>query len=329
MVVLDLEWNQGYGKHELEEIIQIGAVQLTEPGGTITNTFNAYIRPTLYKTLSVGARHLPDLSLSLSSEAEFSTAYRDFAEWCGGETVFAAWGHQDISVLQKNAAYRDAEPFTVGECIDLQAAFGRTVGVDRHLSLETAVTYCGIPETFSFHNALNDAMYAALVGGYVDPNALHEVPAPQKRKNRRSQKLHAVPKKSGGRKIQFAVTAAEKLPEPTALTFQRKTQALNNLKLRSISCPECGEKYALSHWYTLDRATYYGTICCPEHGAFLCRLVLMDEAGRWRAERTFLPYAEEHIAAFEEARRAEVYCCRRTCKQKKKRRWFAYNHPGK
>ena len=115
MVVLDLEWNQGYGRHELEEIIQLGAVQLTELGGTITNTFNAYIRPTLYKTLSVGARHLPDLLLSLSSETEFSTAYRDFVEWCGGETVFAAWGHQDISVLQKNAAYRDEEPFTVGE----------------------------------------------------------------------------------------------------------------------------------------------------------------------------------------------------------------------
>lgn len=84
MVVLDLEWNQGYGRHELEEIIQLGAVQLTELGGTITNTFNTYIRPTLYKTLSVGARHLPDLSLSLSSETEFSTAYRDFVEWCGG-----------------------------------------------------------------------------------------------------------------------------------------------------------------------------------------------------------------------------------------------------
>lgn len=330
MVVLDLEWNQGYGRHELEEIIQLGAVQLTELGGTITNTFNAYIRPTLYKTLSVGARHLPDLLLSLSSETEFSTAYRDFVEWCGGETVFAAWGHQDISVLQKNVAYRNEEPFTIGEYIDLQAVFDRTVGADRHLSLETAVTYCGIPETFSFHNALNDAMYAALVSGYVDPNALHEVLAPRKRNNRRGQKLHAVPKKSGGRRIYFASTAAEKLPEPTALAFQRKTQALNNLKLRSISCPECGEKYALSHWYTLDRSTYYGTICCPEHGAFLCRLVLMDEAGKWRAERAFLPTTTEgHIVAFEEARRAEVYCCRRTCKQKKKRRWFAYNHPGK
>lgn len=199
---------------------------------------------------------------------------------------------------------------------------------DRHLSLETAVTYCGIPETFSFHNALNDAMYAALVSGYVDANALHEVPSLKKRKNSKRQKLHAVPKKSGGRRICFASTAAEKLPEPTALTFQRKTQALNNLKLRSISCPECGEKYALSHWYTFDRTTYHGAICCPEHGAFLCRLVLMDEVGKWRAERTFLPSEEEHIAAFEEARKAEVYCCRRTCKQKKKRRWFAYNHPG-
>ena len=47
-------------------------------------------------------------------------------------------------MLQKNATYRNAEPFTVGECIDLQAVFDRTVGTDRHLSLETAVTYLAI-----------------------------------------------------------------------------------------------------------------------------------------------------------------------------------------
>ena len=329
MVVLDLEWNQGYGSHELEEVIQIGAVRLTELGGPIADTFNAYIRPTLYDTLSVGARHLPDLSLSLSSELDFCTAYQGFLNWCDGETVFAAWGHQDISVLQKNAAYRNAEPFPVEECINLQAAFCRTVGADRHLSLETAVTYCEMPEAFSFHNALNDAMYAALVSRYVSPDALHETPSPKKRRKRKGQKHHAVPKKSSRRKIRFASTAMELLPEPASLTFQKKAHALNNLKMRSISCPECGEKYALAHWYTLDRSTYYGIICCPEHGAFLCRLNLMNGGGNWTAERTFLPTTEEYIAAFEEARKTEMYCCRRTCKQKKKRRWFAYNHPGK
>ena len=47
-------------------------------------------------------------------------------------------------MLQKNATYRNAEPFTVGDCIDLQAVSYRTVGTDRHLSLETAVTYLAI-----------------------------------------------------------------------------------------------------------------------------------------------------------------------------------------
>ena len=38
MIVLDLEWNQPFGGRRMEEIIQIGAVRLAEPGGAVRAT---------------------------------------------------------------------------------------------------------------------------------------------------------------------------------------------------------------------------------------------------------------------------------------------------
>ena len=41
MIVLDLEWNRGYDKKPLDEVLQIGAVRMDGLGGPITDTFNA------------------------------------------------------------------------------------------------------------------------------------------------------------------------------------------------------------------------------------------------------------------------------------------------
>ena len=41
MIVLDLEWNRGYDKKPVNEILQIGAVRTEGLGGPILDTFNA------------------------------------------------------------------------------------------------------------------------------------------------------------------------------------------------------------------------------------------------------------------------------------------------
>ena len=48
MIVLDLEWNQPFGGRRMEEIIQIGAVRLAEPGGAVQDWFNMHIRPSIW-----------------------------------------------------------------------------------------------------------------------------------------------------------------------------------------------------------------------------------------------------------------------------------------
>ena len=181
MIVLDLEWNQPFGGRRMEEIIQIGAVRLAEPGGAVQDWFNMHIRPSIYPKLSPVARKLPESAQALTAELDFPAAYQAFLDWCGDDTLWAEWGAQDHGVLAANAAYwRMPEP-PVTACVDLQAAFGRTlgIGIGRRVALEQAAEYCGIPLIYEFHNALYDALYAALVSAWLTEDALAaSVPRP-------------------------------------------------------------------------------------------------------------------------------------------------------
>ena len=105
MIVLDLEWNRGYDKTPLDEILQIGAVRLDRPGGRVTGTFCAVIRPRVHRRLNRTARELPEVAVSLDSDLDFSDAYHSFRRWCRGETEFAAWGADDLDILARNCAF--------------------------------------------------------------------------------------------------------------------------------------------------------------------------------------------------------------------------------
>ena len=61
MISLDLEWNRGYAKKPIEEILHIGAVKIDHLGGPIVDTFNSYIKPVIHAKMDIGARKLPQL----------------------------------------------------------------------------------------------------------------------------------------------------------------------------------------------------------------------------------------------------------------------------
>lgn len=293
MIVFDLEWNQGRGTDSLEEIIQIGAVRLDWLGGRIIGSFNAYIRLCIHSRLSVGAKRLPDLALSMNANADFPSAYQDFLGWCGDDDVFAAWGAQDLHVLEKNAAHWGLPAPRVSERFDLQAAFGRTVGTSRCIALEHAVSYCGIPDVFSYHNALSDALYAALVSEHIAADALYAPPAPLR------------------------------------ITFPERNYALDDLKLRRFTCPRCGAPLSLAHWFSLDKQTYYGYFSCHAHGRFFCRMQLRQlENHGWQAERRIFAPSSEDLDAFYAARRNDPHHCKKSSRRKKKQYWYFRNRPA-
>jgi len=83
MIIFDLEWNRGYDKTPLEEILQIGAVRIERMGGPIVDSFCIFIRPCVHKKLNRTAKYLPELQAAIRrcdsgiySDKEFLDALR-------------------------------------------------------------------------------------------------------------------------------------------------------------------------------------------------------------------------------------------------------------
>ena len=58
MIVFDLEWNGGWGKVKLNEVLQIGAVKLARLGGPVVDSFRAFVKPVVHKKLNRAAKGL-------------------------------------------------------------------------------------------------------------------------------------------------------------------------------------------------------------------------------------------------------------------------------
>lgn len=243
MIVLDLEWNQPFGGRRMEEIIQIGAVRLAEPGGAVQDWFNMHVKPVIYPKLSPVARKLPEAAQALTADVCFPEAYQAFLDWCGGDTLWAEWGAQDHGVLAANAAYWKLPPPPVTACIDLQAAFGRTLGIGlgRRMALEHAAEYCALPLIYEFHNALYDALYAALVTAWMTKDAIVAV-APKQLGTSRHRR----------RSVKFSRVEYPKQPRQRLQPLLTREQVLNSREARFVPCPLC---HALARWRSGTRRT--------------------------------------------------------------------------
>lgn len=304
MIILDLEWNRGYDKKPLNEILQIGAVRIEELGGPIVDTFNAYLRPTVHKKFDLGAKKLPELGVFKTSRQRFPGAAESFRAWCGEDRAFAGWGGGDVEALNENCKYWGLEPFEAEEFFDFQRAFAHALGTDQQIALWRAAEYCGVPDVFDYHNALNDAMYTAVLGRWLTAEDLAWKPEPAPPKRRR---------------------AALKL---SRLSFPRQTrqrlgpaatpeEVLDARSTRTPVCPVCGRKQGIARWHFTapgegrTARQYYGVFTCPEHGRFLCRLTMTRrEDGLWLGRRSVPEITPELTMEYAAALDGGVHICK-------------------
>jgi len=300
LIVLDLEWNRGYDKTPLDEILQIGAVRLDRPGGPITDTFCIFIKPKVHRRLNRTAKELPEIRASQTSELDFPTAYGRFLRWCGEEHEFAAWGCDEIDTLNQNAAYWRLPHLRPRATYDLQAAFSLTLGTAQNIALWWAVEHCQIPECFDYHDALNDAMYTALVTGWIPREAL---------------KTAAQPRWA----LRYAARPFPPQPSRPAGAYPSLSTALNSRECRRGTCPICGQVLWIQSWCHRDDRRFYTDLHCPRHGHFLCRLSLARAAdGQWRALQDIPLPTPDVLEDFGLARKAEHYPC--TSRRRRRRR---------
>lgn len=278
MIVLDLEWNRGYDRNPLNEILQIGAVRVERPGGVVLSAFNAYIKPSVHKKFDRGAAALPELRACRESALDFPAAMEAFRAWCGGELEFASWGGGDLDILAESCKYWGARPLAAQTFYDFQRAFSHRLGAGQQLALWWAAQYCGVPDVFTFHNALHDALYTAIVGGWLTQGDLA---------------LAAQPPCSA----QEEPPAFSRLPFPPQPRrrvgpFPTPRQVLDARPSTRPPCPLCGRPGRVKRWhFSRPRhggtpTQYFSAFSCPEHGWFPCRLTLAQgEDGLWRGRR--------------------------------------------
>ena len=289
-IVLDLEWNQPIsyqsstfrkvGDKLMFEMIQIGAVKLDanlNPGEAISIP----IAPTHYVKIHPRIRRMTGLdSETLAGAPAFREALQQFAAWCGEDYTLLTWGIDDVSVLYQNIHFFHCEDIVLPPLCDIQRLFSTVHNLKDRSGLKTAMEMVNITpdDTMSFHNALNDAWYTALVFKTLpDPSAVLNYARQPK------ELIH-------GRR-----SAHEKTPGEV---FDSVKEALASDSAIHPTCPRCGRVLALDGEYIKQSADKYIAVAkCKSHGRILIRLRFrIDDDGKKIMTRTTAPATHANVA---------------------------------
>jgi len=294
MIIIDLEWNSGSDYSGFDEILQIGAVRIKTLGGCILDTFNIYVKPQVNTTLHPAAVKLPELWHSFADGVCFPVAFLKFREWARHEKDYAAWGEEDFRVLQQNVSFWNLQPLSIRAAFNLQRGFGQRLGITAQIALCKAVSYCKIPVSFTFHDALNDAMYAALLTQWI---TLHDL---------------VVPPHAAGFRSCWRWSATPFLPPAKKRSkYLSSIQAVLNFpRMRRQNCPICGRKLWVQSWFQWqDGENYYAPLFCMEHGSFLCRLTLAAHDGLYRGCSAIVCTDRRELLRFHAACSGNTFVC--------------------
>ena len=300
-IVLDMEWNQPWpgspsSKKVLPvtirgEIIQIGAVRLTE-NGQVADEFQAMIRPKYYRRLNRRVSKLTGIKESqLNAEGiPFPEAMDQFRNWCGEDVVFLTWGFDDIGILRENLRLFKLEEDWTGRWFNAQMIFNaQTDGSSSQKALKTAMEIFGIEATRPAHDALGDAYHTALICAKLDLKRGAE-------EYGQALKSH----ENGFHGAELPGCICRKVFHG----YADKHEALAAMNGEENKCPTCGRQMLGSRWFAQPGHRYMDLATCADHGKFLIRVRLSDQPdGTVRVSR--LTYEATSEAAQAYARRAE------------------------
>ena len=300
-IVLDMEWNQPWpgspsSKKVLPvtirgEIIQIGAVRLTE-GGQVADEFQVMIRPKYYRRLNRRVSKLTGIKESRLNEEgiPFPAAMEQFRSWCGEDVVFLTWGFDDIGILRENLRLFELEEDWTGKWYNAQMIFNaQTDGSNSQKALKTAMEIFGIEATRPAHDALGDAYHTALICSRLDLKRGAE-------EYDQALKSH----ENGFHGAELPGCICRKV----FYGYADKHEALSAMTGEENKCPTCGRQMLGSRWFAQPGHRYMDLATCADHGKFLIRVRLSDQPdGTVRVSR--LTYEATSEAALAYARRAE------------------------
>ena len=300
-IVLDMEWNQPWPGSPSSrkvlpvairgEIIQIGAVRVTEEQ-FVTDEFQIMVKPKYYRHLNRRVSKLTGIKESRLKEegVPFPEAMEQFRAWCGEDIVFLTWGFDDIGILRENLRLFNLDESWTGKWYNAQMIFNaQTDGSNAQKALKTAMEIFGIEATRPAHDALGDAYHTALICAMLDLKRGAE-------EYDQALKSH----ENGFHGAELPGCIARKVYHD----YADKRTALSAMAGEENICPICQSRMLGSRWFSQPGHRYMDLATCPEHGKFLIRVRLSQQAdGTIRVSR--LTYEATSEAAEAYARRAE------------------------
>ena len=178
-----------------------------------------------YNVVTIGCQMNERDSETLAGAPAFREALEHFAAWCGEDYTLLTWGIDDVSVLYQNIHFFHCEDIALPPLCDIQQLFSQEHKLKDRAGLKAAMELVGIEpdEDRTFHNALNDAWYTALVFRTLpDPSAVLNFA-------RQPKKL-----------IHGRRSSREKTPGEI---FPSVSEALRSETALRPVCPRCGRIY--------------------------------------------------------------------------------------
>ena len=274
-IVLDMEWNQPWpGSPSARkvlpvqirgEIIQIGAVRVTEDQ-TVADEFQVMVRPKSYRSLNRRVSKLTGIKESrLKAEGiPFPEAMEQFKDWCGEDPVFLTWGFDDIAILRENLQLFELDTQWLGQWYNAQMMFNaQTDGSTAQKALKTAMEIFSIEATRPAHDALGDAYHTALICARLDlKRGMEEY----------EQALRSHDNGFHGAELPGCIC------RKVFYDLADKKAALAAMSGPENICPNCGRQMLSSRWFAQPGHRYMDLATCPEHGKFLIRIRMSEQA---------------------------------------------------
>ncbi|MCM1308899.1 MAG: exonuclease domain-containing protein [Butyrivibrio sp.] len=264
-IVLDLEWNQcPSGKDEEDkelpfEIVEIGAVRL-DGSRKYSDRFQCLVSPRVYRELHRITKDIIRLSIKeLDRGADFADAMKAFLEWCNKSEsyIFCTWGSMDLTELQRNCRYFNAEykaptPFIY---YDVQKLYSLCCdnGKSRE-ALETVVDKLGIKKDAPFHSAVYDAEYTARILAGMDFDKVSAYT---------SVDTFEIPK---SRREEFTLNYGT-YSKYVSRGFADRDSVMRDANVTATRCYVCNKSVRKKiRWFSANQKMYYNLGICEEHG---------------------------------------------------------------
>lgn len=254
-IVFDMEWNQTMGpcrvladgRHLTGEIIEIGAVRLSEDFG-VEDVFKAVIKPVFYKKMHKKVKELTGIdSAALRGGESFPEAYGRFLAFCGDDFATVTWGECDVPILKENISAHALGRW-VYRNYNLQRIYdGSIAHSQKNTALDAAAQALGIVSEAPFHDALNDALATAEICRKIDMAGAVRDYEPS---------LVSLSELD-----HIAYEEVYGITDPQALK--------NHPRVKFTLCPICRRPLPAARFITYGSGKRLAKLTCPEDGSFL------------------------------------------------------------